>query len=370
MSKIDNYKPGRWFKAKSLDEMEAFFWSRLPEIREAAKEHGYAIGVHGSARRDFDLIATPWRKGASDKDVLANAIQMAACGIDSASYQWENKPAGRVATAFPILWTADIPDCPKISAGHIDLSVVCAENPTPADIAVEVCDRCNGTGKWGWSEAPDLYDCDDCTRQQEQADGEAHPDDVAIDKFAAAMKEKMAKKRSEGKRGWSDKEDCTTSFLNYCLSDHVRKGDPVDVGNFAMMLFNRGERTAYSRSLAELQQPAPVSAPETDAADGLSALDMIFQIFASHCENMDVDMPDDEDEALLAGCKAEIRAALQAKAVPDGLMGAFSILLNEMKYHIEESGCHYTNANHLEILERLRSNISDAPQLGTKGDVE
>jgi hypothetical protein len=34
------------------------------------------------------------------------------------------------------------------------------------------------------------------------------------------------------------------------LADHVRKGDPVDVGNFAMMLFNRGEATTVAPDLA------------------------------------------------------------------------------------------------------------------------
>lgn len=42
-----NYTPGTWFKARTVDEMQAFFNSRLPAIREAAKECGYAIGVHG-----------------------------------------------------------------------------------------------------------------------------------------------------------------------------------------------------------------------------------------------------------------------------------------------------------------------------------
>lgn len=122
------YEPGSWFKAKSVDEMQAFYLSRLPAIREAAREHGYAIGTHGSQRRDFDLIAMQWRDGASDKDILAHAIAEAACGISrDGPYDWEQKPAGRVATSLPICWTAwhDM-----ISAGHIDLSLTDAA-PTP-----------------------------------------------------------------------------------------------------------------------------------------------------------------------------------------------------------------------------------------------
>lgn len=69
----------------------------------------------------------------------------------------------------------------------------------------------------------------------------AHPDDLAVDRFAAAMKAKLAQKREEGRRGWDDKEDCSAEFLSSLLRRHVEKGDPLDVGNFAMMLHQRGE---------------------------------------------------------------------------------------------------------------------------------
>lgn len=69
-----------------------------------------------------------------------------------------------------------------------------------------------------------------------------HPDDVAVDRFAAAMKAKLAKKRAEGRAGWDNKEDCSQDRLSLMLRAHVAKGDPVDVGNFAMMLHQRGER--------------------------------------------------------------------------------------------------------------------------------
>ena len=115
------YTPGEWYMAKDVDDMRRFFRSRLPAIREAAHEHGYAIGVHGSERRDFDLIAAPWRDGASAPETLAHAVAQAACGIDRAgAYNWTQKPAGRVAVTLPICWVKD--DRP--SAGCIDLSVM------------------------------------------------------------------------------------------------------------------------------------------------------------------------------------------------------------------------------------------------------
>lgn len=69
-----------------------------------------------------------------------------------------------------------------------------------------------------------------------------HPDDLAVDRFAAAMKAKLAKKRADGRGGWEDKEDCSALWLSSLLREHVEKGDPLDVGNLAMMLHQRGER--------------------------------------------------------------------------------------------------------------------------------
>ena len=72
----------------------------------------------------------------------------------------------------------------------------------------------------------------------------AHPDDEAVDRFAAAMKAKLAKKRDEGRGGWWDDAYCNNGELSEMLRHHVEKGDPLDVGNLAMMLHQRGERIA------------------------------------------------------------------------------------------------------------------------------
>lgn len=71
-----------------------------------------------------------------------------------------------------------------------------------------------------------------------------HPDDKAVDRFAAAMKVKLAKKRDEGRGGWWDNAYCNNRELSAMLREHVDKGDPLDVGNLAMMLHQRGERIA------------------------------------------------------------------------------------------------------------------------------
>lgn len=58
----------------------------LPVIREAARAHGYAIGVHGSMQRDLDLIAAPWVADASDADTLARAIRDAIVAAFGEAY--------------------------------------------------------------------------------------------------------------------------------------------------------------------------------------------------------------------------------------------------------------------------------------------
>lgn len=67
-----------------------------------------------------------------------------------------------------------------------------------------------------------------------------HPDDLAVDRFAVAMKAKLASARAKGRGGW-DGPECNADILSRMLRDHVDKGDPRDVANFCMFLHQRGE---------------------------------------------------------------------------------------------------------------------------------
>lgn len=62
-------------------------------------------------------------------------------------------------------------------------------------------------------------------------------------RFAKAMISKLAKKRSEGKRGWNKTPatgwGCNVRDLERALRGHLAKGDVVDVANFCMMIWNR-----------------------------------------------------------------------------------------------------------------------------------
>ena len=50
--------------------------------------------------------------------------------------------------------------------------------------------------------------------------------------FSKEMKEKMLQKFNEGRRGWDDPA-WTVEDVKKALIDHIEKGDPVDIANFA-----------------------------------------------------------------------------------------------------------------------------------------
>ena len=72
-----------------------------------------------------------------------------------------------------------------------------------------------------------------------------HTDDLAVNRFAEAMKKKLSKKRKEGRSGWDDPEQCSIDFLIRLLHDHYQKGDVVDIANICMMLNQRGAKADW-----------------------------------------------------------------------------------------------------------------------------
>ena len=175
VSKIEpvaiEYTVGEWLKARTIEQMQQFYLHRLPAIREAAREHGYAIGVHGSQRRDFDLMAMQWREDAADPDTLAHAIAEAACGLSrEGAYQWEKKPMGRISVSIPICWTDHAnPDFKELlSVGHIDLSVLGVQQAV-AEATASAVERV--TDLWEQSEGNEPYLIDVCKAIERSSDG-------------------------------------------------------------------------------------------------------------------------------------------------------------------------------------------------------
>jgi hypothetical protein len=92
----------------------------FPILAEVAQRRGYALAVHGSVSRDFDLIAVPWTDEAVPVEDLVRAIARQV-GISDGSVfslsrcvaSFEQKPHGRIAWSIPLSCGA-----------YIDLSVM------------------------------------------------------------------------------------------------------------------------------------------------------------------------------------------------------------------------------------------------------
>ena len=85
--------------------------------------------------------------------------------------------------------------------------------------------------------------CPDCRETCQvsyppKTDTPPHPDDEAVDRFAQAMKQKLAQAREKGRSGWQQMKPDDISTMLY---EHVEKGDPRDVANFCMFLWSLGQ---------------------------------------------------------------------------------------------------------------------------------
>lgn len=121
-----------------------------------------------------------------------------------------------------------------------------------AALRIYVDSRIKGEGKGLWSHNLQAVEYEVCEYAEKYAvevmqttpvapvAKPAYYDDLVIDKFAAAMKKKLKKQHDKGYSGW---ETCPIKTLQKQLIEHIDKGDPIDVANFAMMLWNRDEPT-------------------------------------------------------------------------------------------------------------------------------
>lgn len=107
------------YKLYTKNQLEKYYTSLIPQIRAIAKECGYAIAIHGSLRRDMDIMAMPWIKEAKAPETLAINIMKSILGH---SYMREyfkrhkydaKKPHGRMNFCIP---------CER--NGWIDMSVM------------------------------------------------------------------------------------------------------------------------------------------------------------------------------------------------------------------------------------------------------
>jgi len=90
--------------------------------------------------------------------------------------------------------------------------------------------------------------CGELGHSEEHAQA-IHPDDEAVDRFAVALKDKLAVARAKGRGGWQEKAMVSADELTDMLVGHLWKGDPRDVANFCMFLWERGERITLADDL-------------------------------------------------------------------------------------------------------------------------
>jgi hypothetical protein len=93
----------------------------IDDIRAIARDHGYAIGVHGSLRpeSDIDLIAAPWVKWAHAPRTLMRAINELSYLKRVKEHDRSNpRPLGRMGYVWLIPLRHG--SCPR----YVDLSVM------------------------------------------------------------------------------------------------------------------------------------------------------------------------------------------------------------------------------------------------------
>lgn len=102
-----------------------FYEALIEALRYVAFRYGYALAVHGSLKRDIDLIACPWRDSAVGAASLIDGLQKATEAIvgvarmrdiDKDVGQPEKKPCGRLAWSLYLTYRDDGP--------YLDISVM------------------------------------------------------------------------------------------------------------------------------------------------------------------------------------------------------------------------------------------------------
>jgi len=101
-----------------------YYQALISPLRHVAYRCGYALGVHGSLRRDIDIIAAPWRESAVNAHYLVDELRKATeviigfariRDVDKGRLP-EEKPCGRLAWSFYLTHDDNGP--------YIDISVM------------------------------------------------------------------------------------------------------------------------------------------------------------------------------------------------------------------------------------------------------
>ena len=122
-------------------DSHAHYEKLIEPLREKARELGYALAVHGTLKRDIDLIACPWIAEAVDARTLAETLLKVAADHNGGlaflkpheddGFFWAgcpgNKPHGR------LVWSIHLGGGP-----YLDLSVMPRSGDCHYDTAEEI----------------------------------------------------------------------------------------------------------------------------------------------------------------------------------------------------------------------------------------
>lgn len=97
VARLELYRRGR----RGMTAITLFV-RNIELLRQCARNHGYALAVHGTLLRDVDLIAVPWHGKASPRRALLDAIVGILKAVYgkrkvSATTRGTRKPLGRIA---------------------------------------------------------------------------------------------------------------------------------------------------------------------------------------------------------------------------------------------------------------------------------
>lgn len=103
----------------------AAYVALYPLLLQVAKRHGYALAIHGSLHRDFDLVAIPWVEEASEPLKLIRSIKRATRAVtyhEDFDYLVKDccptkKPHGRIAYSLHVTNQG-------MYGGYLDISVM------------------------------------------------------------------------------------------------------------------------------------------------------------------------------------------------------------------------------------------------------
>jgi hypothetical protein len=102
-------------------------------LRERAKELGYAIGIHGTLKRDIDLIACPWTNEAVDPKTLSEQLRLVVEKINGyaqpgsreiSEYFLDGCQGGKDHGRLCWTWYLDKAGSDDCHGSYIDLSVM------------------------------------------------------------------------------------------------------------------------------------------------------------------------------------------------------------------------------------------------------